>query len=231
MTLVILGFTEAASRKEEHRVFYTIAAALITLLIFAEVGWSARGSMSCGKDSHCIVDTQTGQLYFYLGWAVVDCVVAGGFILLLYKSLATMHKARWHVIALGARSLAILVLAAIGIAYKTRMTREAQVDVAMATSVCFLVVRAFRSLVSSVTATTNLYPTRHGDHSGHRTKRSVGRVSPGPSTSSQQHINAVEDRDGSEDVDGDIEMDTMYVRAGLKPAERSDDLRSWPRAR
>lgn len=158
MTLVILGFTEAASRRQERRTLYTIAAVLITLLPLAEVGWSARGSLSCAGDDQCLLSTQKGQLYFYIAWAVADSAVTGGFILLLYNSLATMQRARWHIMALCGRSLAIVVLAAVGLAHETSLAREAQVDVAMAASVCFLVVRAFRSLVTSVKATSDVYP-------------------------------------------------------------------------
>lgn len=53
MTLVILGFTEAASRRREHRLFYTVAAAVIAMIILGEVGWSARGVLSCGGDQQC----------------------------------------------------------------------------------------------------------------------------------------------------------------------------------
>lgn len=53
MTLVILGFTEAASRRHEHRMFYLLGAILPTLITLAEVGWSTRGLLSCGDDAEC----------------------------------------------------------------------------------------------------------------------------------------------------------------------------------
>ena len=164
------------------------------------------------------------QLYFYIGWAVVDCIVTAGFVHLLYKSLATLRKARWHLAALGVRSLAIVVLAAIGVADEDHLTREAQVDIAMATSVLFLVVRAFGSLVFSVQATSIVYPSQKKDNSGQRTKGSMGRVRSEPSTSSQQHINVAEDKFGLEDLDGDIELDVIG-RGSSRSVERSGGLR------
>ena len=165
------------------------------------------------------------QLYFYVGWAVVDCLVTANFVILLYKSLATLHKARWHLIALGARSLAIVVLAVIGLARKTRLTREAQVDVSLAISVWFLVVKTFRSLVFNSKEATIVYPSRQQEKSVERTKGSIGRLRSAQSTSSQQHITAAEERDGSEEVDGDIELDVIYVGGRSKTAQRSDTSR------
>jgi hypothetical protein len=169
---------------------------------------------------------QDVQLYIYIGWAAVDCVVTASFVSLLYKSMAGLGKARWHLMALGVRSLAIVVLAIIGILHKSRLRREAQADVVMALSVCFLVVRAFKSMVFSAQAKTFVYPgygSQKEERGGGPTKGSLGYVQSPPSTSSQQHIVGFGERYGSDD--GDIELDVMSARAGSRSAERFDTSR------
>lgn len=53
MSLIILGFGEAASRRREHRAFYLIAAAVVSAVFLAEVGWAAHGAVVCGEDRGC----------------------------------------------------------------------------------------------------------------------------------------------------------------------------------
>lgn len=61
MTLLILGFTEAASRRREQRSFYSFAAIFICLIVLAEVGWAAHGAVTCAKDAACTARQEVKQ--------------------------------------------------------------------------------------------------------------------------------------------------------------------------
>ncbi|KAK5169928.1 uncharacterized protein LTR77_005906 [Saxophila tyrrhenica] len=174
-----------------------------------------------------LIAAQDVQLYLYIVWAVADSLVTAGFIHHLHTKLISLRIARWHVISLTARSLAIIVLAIIGITHKDRLTREAQVDVAMAASVCFLVVKAFGSLVFSGTSSTVPYSSRYG------TNQSAGRTSiEHPTNSSQERINVVQELYSSDD-----KLDVMEGPRGVESSrnqrrnsERSMQFRRDERA-
>lgn len=239
MTLVILGFTEAASRRKDHILFYALAAAVVCAIVLAEVGWSANGSFACGKDMRCMAEREVNKesipmpmdvtnkiqavvCYFYLGWAIVDLLVTAAFIHLLYTSLASLRKAHWHLAALCIRSTGIAILAVVGVVSSKPFVREAQINFALAASACFLVVRAFRGLILSGNTTTPIYPSREGENSGRRARLSLRHASKVPSTSSRQQINTLDD-DSDDGVD-DIELETIHPAGSLKSIGQSGAL-------
>lgn len=61
MTLVILGFGEAASRRREHRAFYLAALVVVSVVVLAEVGWAAHGVVACGNDRQCIAEQEVSE--------------------------------------------------------------------------------------------------------------------------------------------------------------------------
>ena len=136
--------------------------------------------------------------------------MTAAFVSLLYMSLTSLRKARWHLLVLGLRSMVVITLAVVGMVSKSRLVREAQVDMVMTTSMCFLVVRSFRSLVFAATPRSITYPSRRGHDS--RTRRSTEAWADRHTATSQERIHRAESRGSGEGEGGigqEMELDEM----------------------